>query len=478
VTISDYDYFTPSPGGWNMLTRRTTAFRRELGCDDGGFSLIEVVVAMVVLMIFAGALSVTLLDSLAVSKASRQRVAAGNLAARELEITRNTFASGDAGALAIAGTNSVTNGNPLGAPGPSMVDGTPYTVQRDVQWLPTGTGVSACDGGALVSSPSLQVFVTVTWPNMRTARPVRAETLMTPLKGQTDTLATAFIAVKVQNADGTAADSVTATAAGPGGTFVHTTDASGCAVFQVGTAGTYNVTLNMLGWVDQTGTQLSVKSPIVVAAGTLATKTMTYDLAARMNVTLATDPGYSLPTTLPAINYIKLDALASLVRQTVASASTTTLVSNLWPKTDGYAAWPGGCPDSDPAIAPTSGGSRGAPVIIPPGGLGNVTAHLAAIDLTVQTSVLTGSKPVPNVVVTATNASTGASACSSADATLTLGTTNGAGKLKTSLPAGNWNLNTKWNFNLITPGPGAVNAVADPVTPLGAGVTTELFVVN
>jgi hypothetical protein len=156
----------------------------------------------------------------------------------------------------------------------------------------------------------------------------------------------------------------------------------------------------------------------------MATKTMTYDSAARMNVTLATDPGFGLQTTLPAINYIKLDALASLVRQTVVSASTTTLVSSLWPKTDGYAAWPGGCPDSDPAVAPTSGGSRGAPVIIPAGGLGAVTAHLAAVDLTVQTSVATGSKAVPNVVVTATNASTGALACSSADATLTLGTTN------------------------------------------------------
>ncbi len=56
-----------------------------------------------------------------------------------------------------------------------------------------------------------------------------------------------------------------------------------------------------------------------------------------------------LPTTVPAINYIKLDALASPVRQTVTSATTTTLVPGLWPKTDGYAAWPGGCPDSDPA---------------------------------------------------------------------------------------------------------------------------------
>ena len=155
-----------------MLTRRATALRRQAQGDESGFSLIEVVVAMVVLLVFAGALSVTLLDGLNVSKASRQRVAASNLAARELEIVRNKFSSSDAAALAIAATSSVTNPNPLVGAGTSNVDGTAYTVRRDVQWLPTGTGVSACDGGALVNSPSLQVFVTVTWPNMRTAQPV------------------------------------------------------------------------------------------------------------------------------------------------------------------------------------------------------------------------------------------------------------------------------------------------------------------
>jgi prepilin-type N-terminal cleavage/methylation domain-containing protein len=462
-----------------MLTQGTAALRRRMQRDDSGFSLIEVVVAMVVLMVFAGALSVTLLDSLGVSKVSRERVAAGNLAARELEITRNKFASSDADALAVAATSSVTNGNPLGAPGPSVVDGVPYTIQRDVQWLPTGTGVSACDGGALVVSPSLQVFVTVTWPNMRTAKPVFAETVMTPLKGQTADLSVSFVAVKVQSADGTPSDGVTATAVGPGGTFIHTTDGSGCVVFQVGVAGNYNVTLNMAGWVDQTGTQLSVKTPITAALGTLVTKTMTYDTAASMNVILASGAGgYAFPSPLPGINYLKLDVNSILVRQSVASATATTTVSGLWPKSDGYAAWPGGCPDSDPASAPTAGGNRGTNVIIPPGGNKNVTATLAPVNLTVLTSPLTGSKPVPGVVVTATNSSTGALLCSSADKTLTLGTTDGAGNLKTSVPYGNWNLNTKWNANLVSPGTGAVVAITDPMTPAGTGVNAETFQVN
>jgi prepilin-type N-terminal cleavage/methylation domain-containing protein len=461
-----------------MLTQRTAGLRRQMQRDDSGFSLIEVVVAMVVLLIFAGALCVTLLDGLSVSKVSRERVAASNLAARELEIVRNSFSTSDASALAIGATSSVTNGNPLtGAVGTdSVVDGVPYTIRRDVQWLPTGTGTSACDGGALVVSPALQVFVTVIWPNMRTARPVTAETVMTPLKGTTDDLTVAYIAVKVQNADGTPAEAVTATAAGPGGTFVHTTDGSGCAVFQVGTAGTYSVTLNQTGWVDQSGTQLSVKTPVVAAVGTLVTKTMTYDLLASMNVTLASDVGYQLPTPLPAINYVKLNALGTLVRQTVPASAGSTLVSSLWPWSTGYAAWPGGCPDSDPATAPTTGGTRGANIIIAPGTTGAVTARLAPVALTVQSSPLTLNVPIPNVVVTATNVSTGALACSTADKTLTLGTTDASGKLKTSLPFGSWTLNT--TYKLLPAGPGSVVANTDPITPLGSGVNNELFVVN
>ncbi len=460
-----------------MLTRCTSGLRGRMNSDASGFSLIEVVVSMVVLMLFAGALIVTLTNGLSVSKASRQRVAAANLAARELEIVRNTFSSSDAKALAVAATSSVTNGNPLTVPGDSVVDGVPYTVRRDVQWLPTGTGVSACDGGSLVNSPSLKVSVTVIWPNMRTARPVRAETVMTPLKGTLDNLSTAFIAAKVQNAAGGASAGVTAKATGPGGTFTHTTDASGCAVFQVGTAGSYSVTLDMSGWVDQTGTQVSVKTPIVVAAGTLVKVPMTYDLFASMDVTLATDSGYVLPTPLPAVSYLKPNPPLATVRVIATSVSTTTRVASLWPTTDGYAAWPGGCADSDPAGVPT-GGTRGAPVVVSPGGVGVATARLAPIDLTVLTSVATGSVKIPGVVVTATSVAT-SPACSTYDKSLTLGTTGigvDAGKLKTSLPYGKWVLNT--TYQIAPPGPGSASAAPDPVTPSAAGVTAEDFVVN
>jgi Tfp pilus assembly protein PilV len=444
-----------------MLMRRSAALRRRLQRDEAGFSLVEVVVAMVVLMLFAASLSIVLLNGLSVSKVSRQRVAAANLAARELEIVRNKFASSTADAMAVAATNAVTNGNPLGPPGASVVDGTPYTVRRDVQWLPTGTGVSACDGGSVVNYPSLDVSVTVTWPNMRSAKPVRAETLMTPLKGTLADLSTAFVAVKVQNAAGLAAVGVTAEAKGPGGTFTHSTDDSGCAVFQVGSPGTYVVTLDMPGWVDQTGTQRSVKTAPAVTAGQLVRLSMTYDAMASMDVTLTTDGGYALPNILPAVNYIKPNVAAASARQIVAATGTTTRVTGLWPSKDGYAAWPGGCNDSDPAGLPTSG-TRGAVVVLPPGGVGSVNARLAPLDLTVATR---GGVPVSGAVVTATSQNCGATV---PDRMLTLGTTDGSGKLKTSLPYGKWMLQTTYRF---------LPATAT-LTPASVGVTTYTFEVD
>ena len=116
----------------------------------------------------------------------RNRVAAADLAARELEITRNTFTASTSGPNNVAATLHVVNGNPLpggGAVGsPLVVDDTPYTVTRDVEWLPAGSGKSACDGGAGVTYPSLEVTVTVTWPQMSGVQPVQSTTILTPPK--------------------------------------------------------------------------------------------------------------------------------------------------------------------------------------------------------------------------------------------------------------------------------------------------------
>lgn len=425
--------------------------------DDDGFSLIEIVVALSVLMVLALAVSITLINGLNVSKQSRQRVAASNLAAREVEIVRNTFGSSETAALAVAALGAVDNANPLGGAGPSLVDGTPYTVRRDVQWMATGNGVSACDGGSLVSHPSLKVSVSVTWPDMRTTKPVRTSTLLTPPKGSLGSTTIAFVAAKIQNASGLPASGVTVKATGPGGSFSHVTDASGCAVFQVGAAGTYNVFMDMPGWVNQLGVQLSAKSQ-PVSAGQLARLSMTYDRAASMEVFVVTDAGYSLPSPLPAVNYTKPNVDAALARQQLASSPTGTSVTGLWPTLDGYAAWAGSCADSDPAGAPTSG-SRGDPVVIAAGDTAAVDARLAPVDLTV-TDGATG-LPLATTLVTAVSQST----CSGSDGSLTLGSTDAAGQLKASLPFGTWLLSAGGRADIA------------PMSPSGTGPTTYTMAV-
>ncbi len=426
--------------------------------EDGGFTLIEVMLACTVLMVLAGAVGLTLTDSLRVSKSARQRVAASNLAAREVEITRNQFFSSDADVALIANSGTVTDPHPLTGTGPSVVDGTSFSVRRQVEWLPTGNGTSACDGGSLVNHPSLRVNVQVTWPRMATVKPVRATSLLTPPKGTLDNLSTAFLAMKVQNAAGLPTVGVPMSASGPGGSFSGVTDSSGCAVFQVGTAGSYNVVLNQPGWVDQTGVQNSAK-PVVVSAGSLARSSMTYDQAASMDITLTAQAGYPIAGPLPAVNYTKPNVPVASSRQTFASSSTTTRVTGLWPTTNGYAAWAGGCPDSDPAGPPT-GGNRGAPVVMAPGALGSVTASLAPVSLTVATSTGT---PVAGVVVTATSTS-----CTTYDKTLVLGTSNASGKVLVSIPYGQWQLSGTYLSKTFT----------EPITPTFAGVTTQTFEVT
>lgn len=424
-----------------MLTRLAPTARRRLAGDDSGFTLVEVVVAFLVLAIFASALMVALLNGLKVSKQARQRVAAANLAAREIEIVRNRFATSGAEALVVASQTSVTNQNSLSgtAGAPSVVDGVPYTVVRTAQWQPTGTGETACDGGSAVNFPALKLSVSVTWPNMGFAKPVHAETVTTPLKGQLDDDALAFVAVKVQNAAGLVQPGVPVAASGPGGSFSQTTDASGCATFQVNVAGNYTISLNTAGWVDQTGVQASTKTPVTVAAGGLAQAMMTYDRAAAMDVTVVNPAGYALPSPLPMVNYTQPNVPAAGARRTFASAGATTRISGLWPQTAGYSAWAGGCADSDPAGAPTSG-SRVAPVVVAPAGVGAITVPLAAVDITARSSAST---TIPNGVVTATSAAAGP--CSTPDRTLTLGTTNAAGLLKTSLPYGAWKLSITYS---------------------------------
>jgi hypothetical protein len=367
------------------------------------------------------------------TRSSRNRLQASSLASREMEILRNEFNSSATTAMALGAANLVTNPHPLpgGTAGqPLTIDGSPYTVVRNVEWLPAGTGQSACDGGAGLTYPSLAVNVSVSWPRMGSVQPIQTNTVLTPNK---NTLASnlSFVGVKILNANNAPVSGQTVNLAGPGGPYTDTTAADGCAVFALTTAGSYTASMNTSGvYVDPVGVT-NPSQTFTVATGSLVQKSFSYDKAAALAVTYTTDSGYALPTSAPGLSLYNTSILPLGVK-TVAYSGSPTNVTNLWPFSDGYSVWAGSCKQSDPVVA---GGARDPVVSLPAGSSAARTIRLAPIQVTVTNTL---GLPVVNGTVTATPVTT--TNCVAPDTLLTLGTTNGSGVLNTSLPAGKWTL--------------------------------------
>lgn len=399
---------------------------------ESGLTLVELVIAMVIFAIIASAVVAGLAATMKTARLDKNRLAASQLAARELEITRNEFKATLAGPSTLAANNYVEN--PHALPGqtagqPLEVDGVPYTVTRNVEWLPAGSGKSACDGGAAITYPTMAVNVAVTWPSMGNVQPVTSNTVLTPPKGVLSSNLS-FVGVKVVNASGLPSSGRLVTLNGPGGSQTDATAADGCAVFAVSNAGSFTASMSEAGFVDYYGDASPSKS-VVVTAGSLSQVTINYDEAATLRVTYTTDPGYALPQSWPRLTLAN-PGLQPFGTTVVPTGSATTTIASLWPFADGYGVWAGSCQQSDPAAA---GGTRDPNTLIAPGGAATTTTRLAPVGVTVETAA---ALPVAGATVTATPAvSTG---CGATEDPVTLGTTDASGRLDTSLPAGEWTL--------------------------------------
>jgi type II secretory pathway pseudopilin PulG len=410
------------------------ALRRDLSESERGMTLVEVLVACTVLMILSAGVVGMMLTAFKTTRNDRVRVAAANLAARELEIVRQSFNSGPTAVTNIVDPlkATLTNPDPLSgvSPAPSVVDGVSYTIVRTVEVQVLGPGVSACDGGSTVAHPSYAVTATVTWPRMGATRPIVNETVLTPPKGVVQDSTYGYLALKVTDSRSAAVSGISAQASGPAGTVQATTDISGCAVMAISTPGTYTATLATPGYVDFSFATSPVLTPITVAVGALTVKPMTYDRAAELDATFTTTAGHSVPVTPPYLTLYNTGIQPSKTK-VMPSTGTTTQLKNLWPFVSGYTVWAGSCTDADPAA---SGGTRAVPVVVSQGGIGTTQVQLTPLDVLVLNNA---GLPAANQTVTAVEQTT--PGCLT-DKTLTLGITNALGKLATSVPMGKWML--------------------------------------
>jgi Tfp pilus assembly protein PilV len=425
-----------------MRMSRYWALRRR---SEDGFTLIESLVACVVLMILSSAVFGILATALRATKTNTHRVGASQLAARELEIWRQKFAFGsDNDRSTVEGTGTHTlavhdvDGTPLASGSAITVGNVPYTVTTTVTPLVTGVGNSACDGGDIVAHPEYKVTSQVTWANMGVTAPVTNTTVLTPPKSTANDPAVGYLAVKVTDASGSNSVGRVVSISGPAGGTTATTDSSGCAVVSLTAAGSYTATLSQAGYVDFKGQSTSSVSS-AVSLGSLTVVKMNYDKAITLNVSFTQPAGYTLPQPLPQITLANtgIQPAGALI---TSATGPTTAIGSLWPFATGYAVWTGSCSDADPAAAPTNG-SRAPATVAAPGSSVAVSVPLQPIDITLENA---GGDAIANATVTAAKTSPAPASCATApDGTLTLGVTDASGHLGALLPNGYWQLSSQ-----------------------------------
>lgn len=403
--------------------------------SDAGFGMIEMLFAMVVFSIIATAVAYGIQSATNSTRLDRNRIQAANLAARELEIVRQEFNDKNIDGPALIGNAGVvTNPHPLAsqvAGNPLTIDGLPYTVTRSATWVPSGVGASACDGGSTVTYPVLAVNVKVTWPRMGSTKPVENNTILTPRKAQVDGT-DGYAAVKIVGADGQGKSGVPVTVSNGALSATATTADDGCAVVQFSglpaSPSAFTASVSVGGWVSNTF-NTSASGSLSLEQGKMKSTSIAYDQAGTLQAQLTTAGGFALPTQTVPITIYSTDIVGGT--KVYAGAGPSTSIGSLWPAPAGYVSWPGACRMSDPSSAGTT---RQPATVVAPGGTGSVSHYLTPVDVTVVNSTML---PVQNATIRAYATST--TGCTT-DATLTLGVTDSSGDLKTSLPAGTWEL--------------------------------------
>lgn len=315
---------------------------------DDGFTLVEALVAMMLLGILAVSTAGVITNTLGVSKSNAARVAAANLAAEEISRVRQLRAI------------DVPDGAVTVTPN-RVVNGVEYTVTRSANYVLADSSASPCTGPATSSSVKLTyklITVTVTWPGMGSVKPVRQDTLLTLGVGESlGGSSTGTGAIAVTGANGTPRSGVTVTLS-DGST--RTTGTDGCAVFSgLNPSTSYTAAVDQSLWVDRSGVRRSVTPAFTVTASGITRSVLSYDTSGTLTMTLATPEGLPAPATLgvtlTSSNFLSLDrqfleCASGVVHGCVSGTPRTA--TRLFPGQ--YGAWAGTCQDARPASAVTA----------------------------------------------------------------------------------------------------------------------------
>jgi Tfp pilus assembly protein PilV len=413
-----------------------------------GFTVVEVVVAITILLVALLSAALLIENGIAVSGNTRNRVVAANLATAAMENVRGLAADP-------AKFTTIPQGTTYYQGADQNVNGIQFKVTQEVEFVGRDSTTSSCDSpGTPASEQIMQVSQTVTWPNMGGTQPVRQVTTLAPPVGAYSA-SSGSLAVKVYNAASKPDGGVSVQITGPETKTLATTS-EGCAYFDFITPGTYTATIVSGGVSDQ-----ELASPVQTASVVIGQTTplqFQYDAPATIDATFpspsntAGAPPYATGMSISVGN-----TGLQPYRQFSFPATTTgdtTSSPDLYPYASGYTVFAGNCTDNNPngidtngnAFYPTAGD---APVSVAANTTTPVTVPLYTLAIHVQNAAAT---PVDSVVPTAgETAAFGApytAVCTNGTATaapptLGLATTSATGDSTTALPLGHWTITAK-----------------------------------
>ncbi|RKS77754.1 prepilin-type N-terminal cleavage/methylation domain-containing protein [Motilibacter peucedani] len=311
--------------------------------SDDGFSLVEVLWAMVIFGVVSTAVISTVLVTQTRTLDNTRRSQASSVASTTVDTLRAQAAgNGFRDTLRTTGrtTKDVT------------VNGSVYHVVTDTVWQTRSQAASGC--GAAVDRSYVQAHVQVTWDRMGSTQPVRADTILTPLAGTyDDTLGS--ICLKVTDHNGAPVAGATAVL---DGSATQVTTAQGVTLFPYLTAGNHSVSVSGSDLVTRQGATATAATAAVTAG---ATTSIPLDMDHAAAVQLV---GTNL---LPASVNVALTASNSGMSPTWRAMGTltrtpgdSTLLTGLYPFANGYALSVGACTTPSVPAAQTPAGAIGS----------------------------------------------------------------------------------------------------------------------
>jgi prepilin-type N-terminal cleavage/methylation domain-containing protein len=393
---------------------------RERGEGEAGFTMAEVMVAMMVFAIISVGVAAGIINSLVLTQDGKARTVALQLASERLDVERQ---QSDIFAV---------NGGQITTSTPKTVGNVGYTIVETANWADASGAVNPCGlSGPTTALANKSVDVTVSWSSRskfgKTA-PVRMTALISPGSDSTDPNS-AIIFIGVTDASGAGSANVAVNisvntdnpaGATPLASQPAATTANGCSVARGVTAGSYKVSISRPGGIDS-NQNASPSQTVTVTAGGSSTASFQYDTAASVTPALANNGGI-LPTNL------------GLTYRTAAGdfATTSTGPTKLFPYSDGYRVMAGAysaipttaaCTDPDPSAWTKSSDNKvGVPVpnaVTSPGS--TVSGNAGWVDSTTKVPMPTFSADfgalIPTGTLTATPAKpldTGDPGCSTA----------------------------------------------------------------